>query len=129
MKDILSVVSSLVMIAYTFYRAFETFVIAPLAGSLGTPIGDYFLLLVFLAGGATALGLTRRKGMAALLGSFVGGAAVCSWVLIIFTSHVWIWSYFVWAVLPEICFALAGLCLWQVSRSLKPQVEDQANTG
>jgi hypothetical protein len=78
MKSIFSGLSSAVMIVYTIYRAITTLVFLPFAGSLGSPTGIYFLLLVLLAAGTTALSFTKRKGMTASLASMLGLVALLS---------------------------------------------------
>jgi hypothetical protein len=82
-----------------------------------SPTGIYFLLLVLLAAGATALSFTRRKGVAASLASVVGIMALCFWLFIICTAPWRTWSNFIWFVVPEVCFSLAGLYKWWVDRS------------
>ena len=127
MKNLFSGLASAVMVVYTIYRAITTLVFLPFAGSLGSPTGLYFLSLVLLAAGATVLSFTKRKGLTALLASSLGLVAIIYWWVFICRSSVPIWSDFYWLVVPELCFALAGLCKWGVSRSQSLPLESQAS--
>lgn len=120
MKNLLAVLSSVIMIAYVAYRGFSTFVILPFTEPLLSPDGMYFLLLVFVAAVSTVLSFTPRKGLAASLAAVVGIAAFCFWVFVIFRSPWRTWSNFVWFLVPEACFTLAGLCKLWIDRS-KPR--------
>jgi hypothetical protein len=73
------------------------------------------------------LSFTRRKAMAALLSTIVGAVALGWWFFIICTAPVWTRSQFVWFVVPEVCFSLAGFLHWLVQRprSVGPVVEDR----
>jgi hypothetical protein len=117
MKSIFLALSSVIMAAYVVYRCFTTLVILPFAEPLMSRSGIYFLLLVLLAAGATALSFTPRIGMAASLASVVGIMALCFWLFVICTAPWRTWSNFVWFVVPEVCFSLAALCKWWVGRS------------
>lgn len=114
MKSLFVVLSSVVMIAYVAYRGLTTFMILPFTEPLLSPDGVYFLLLVFVAAISTVLSFTPRKGVAASLAAAVGIAALCFWVFIIFRSPWRTWSNFVWFLVPEASFTLAGLCKWWV---------------
>lgn len=127
MKNIFAGLASAVMIVYTIYRAITTLVFLPFAGSLGSPTGIYFLLLVLLAAGTTALSFTRRKGMAASLASLLCLVAISYWWFFICRASIPIWSDFYWLVVPEVCFALAGLCKWMISRPQSVPVGSQAS--
>jgi hypothetical protein len=116
MKSVIFSISSAVMVLYTLYRAFTTLVFLPFAGSLRSSTGAYYLALVFLAVGATALSFTTQKGLAASMASSVGPIAVIYWWVFICRTSAPIWSDFYWLVVPELCFALAGICKWAVSR-------------
>jgi hypothetical protein len=128
MKNIVSGLAIAVMVVYTLYRTITTLVFLPFAGSLGSPTGLYFISLVLLAAGATALSFTKLKGLTALLASFLGLVAVIYWWVFICRASVPIWSDFGWLVVPELCFALAGLSKWVVSRSQNLPLESHANT-
>ncbi|HKR26294.1 MAG TPA: hypothetical protein VJS11_02530 [Acidobacteriaceae bacterium] len=105
------------MIAYVAYRGFTTFVILPFTEPLLSRDGLYFFLLVFAAAVSTVLSFTPRKGIAASLAAAVAMAALCFWVIVIFNRSPWrTWSDFIWFVVPEGCFALAGVCKWWVDR-------------
>ena len=117
MKNLFVVLSSVVMIAYVAYRGFTTLFILPFTVPLFSPGGIYFILLVLLAAGATVLSFTRHKGIAAWLVAVVGLLAFGSWFRDILVASVWTRSNFVWFVVPEVCFTLAGLCKWWVDRS------------
>jgi hypothetical protein len=127
MKSLFVVLSSVVMAAYVLYRGFTTFLILPFTEPLLSPDGMYFLLLVFVAAISTILSFTPRRGGAASLAAVVGIAALCFWVFVIFRSPWRTWSNFVWFLVPEVCFALAGLCKWWVDRS-RPLPEDALPT-
>lgn len=116
MRSILVALTSVIMAAYVLYRCFTTLVILPFTGSLFSQDGFYFLLLILLAAGATALSFTRRKGIAASLAAVVGLVALGSWCRVIFVAPVWTWSNFIWFVVPEVCFSLAVLFNWLVQR-------------
>jgi hypothetical protein len=127
MKSIFSGLSSAVMIVYTIYRTITTLVFLPFAGSLGSTTGIYFLLLVLLAAGTTALSFTKRKGMTASLASMLGLVAILYWWFVICRASAPIWSDFYGLVLPEMSFALAGLCRWLVSRPQNLQAKRQTS--
>lgn len=127
MKNIVAVLSSAVMVIYTLYRAFTTLVILPFSGSLKSSTGIYFLLLVFGAAGATALSFTKRRGIAASLAAVLGLVALLYWWVVICRTSVPIWSDFYWLVVPEVCFALAGLSKWMVSRPQNVPVGSRAS--
>jgi hypothetical protein len=114
MKKIFLGLSSAIMIAYTIYRTFTTIVILPFVASSGSPSTIYFLLLVLFAVGITALSFTRRRGLAASLASVLGLIAFFYWWVVICRGSVPIWSDLYWFVIPEVCFALAGICKWLV---------------
>lgn len=116
MKSLFVVLSSMVMIAYVAYRGFTTFVILPFTEPLVSRDGLYFLLLVFAATVSTVLSFSTRKEIAASLATAVGIAALCFWVIVIFRSPWRTWSGFIWFVVPEGCFALAGVCKWWMDR-------------
>lgn len=116
MKGLVVFISSMVMIAYVAYRGFTTFVILPFTEPLLSRDGLYFFLLVSAAAVSTVLSFTPRKGIAASLAAAVAIAALCFWVIAIFRSPWRTWSDFIWFVVPEGCFALAGLCKWWVDR-------------
>lgn len=117
MKTLFIFLSSMVMIAYIAYRGFTTFMILPFTEPLLSRDGLYFLVLVFAAAVSTVLSFTPRKGIAASLAAAVGIAALCFWGIVIFRSPWRTWSDFIWFVVPEGCFALAGVCRWWVDRS------------
>jgi hypothetical protein len=117
MKAVLIILSSALMPAYVTYRAFATFVILPLSALLPSPIGIYFVLLTLIAAVATVLSFTRRKGMAATPAAIVGLVPLCRWFYIIHTAPVWTRTIFIWFVVPEVCFSLAGLSKWWACRS------------
>jgi hypothetical protein len=123
MKSIFLALLGVIMALFVVYRGFTTLVILPFTVPLFSPGGVYFLLLVLLAVGATMLSFTRRKGIAALLAAVVGLVALGSWCRVIFVAPVWTWSNFVWFVVPEVCFSLAGLCKWLIARpqGLRPE--------
>ena len=127
MKNTFSGLASAVMVVYTLYRAITTLVFLPFAGSLGSPTGIYFILLVLVAAGATALSFTKRKGVAASVASSLGLVATFYWWFVVCRASVPIWSDFYWLVVPEVCFALAGLCKWAVSRSRRLPTESQVS--
>jgi DMSO/TMAO reductase YedYZ heme-binding membrane subunit len=127
MKNIFAGLASAVMIVYTIYRAFTTIVILPFVATSGSRSDIYFLLLVLLAAGITALSFTKRRGMAASLAAALGLVALFYWWVVICRASVPIWSDFFWLVVPEACFSLAGLCKWLVGRPQSPQVERQAS--
>ncbi len=117
MKNLFAVLSSVVMITYVAYRGFTTLFILPFTVHLFSPGGIYFLLLVLLAAGATVLSFTRYKGISASFAVVVGLLALGSWSRDILVAPVWTRSNFIWFVVPEACFTLAGLCKWLVDRS------------
>ncbi len=127
MKNLLVVRSSVVMIAYVAYRGFTTLFILPFTVPLFSSGGIYFILLVLLVAGATVLSFTRHKGIAACLVAVVGLLAVGSWFRDVLVASVWTRSNFVWFVVPEVCFTLAGLCKWWVDR-FGPLPEDAPPT-
>jgi hypothetical protein len=127
MRNILVGLSSTVMIAFTIYRAFTTIVIMPFVSSFGSASGIYSLLFVLLAAGITALSFTRRRGVAASLASALCFVALFYWWVVICRASVPIWSDFLWLVLPEVFFSLAGLCKWLVGRPQSRQAESQAS--
>ena len=104
------------MAAYVLYRGFTTLVILPFTEPLFSPGGAYFLLLVLLAAGATVLSFIGRKGVSASLAAIVGIVALGSWGRDIFVAPVWTCSNFIWFVVPEVCFSLAGYFNWLVQR-------------
>ena len=127
MKNVLSGLSSAVMVLYSLYRACTTLVFLPFAGSLGSLTGKYFLVLVFLAVGATALSFTSWKGVAASLASSLGLIAAIYWWVFICRTSIPIWSDFYWLVVPEVCFALAGICKWAASYAQNLSTESHAS--
>jgi hypothetical protein len=116
MRNILIAVTCVIMIAYVLYRSFTTLVILPFVTSRDSFTGVLSSLLVFLAAGAIVLSFTRRKALAASLATIVGAVALGSWFFVICTAPVWTRSYFVWFVVPEVCFSLAGFFNWLVQR-------------
>ena len=126
MKIAILNLSSAVMVFYLLYRAFTTLVLLPFAGSLKSSTGAYFIALVLLAVGATALSFTKQKGVAALLASTVVSIAIIYWWVVICRASAPIWSDFYWLVVPEFCFALAGICKWVASRHQNIPLESRA---
>jgi hypothetical protein len=116
MRNIFIALTCGIMIAYVLYRSFTTLVILPFVTSLDSSTGVRSILLVLLAAGAIVLSFTRRKAMAASLATIVGAVALGSWLFVIRTAPVWTRSYFVWFVVPEVCFSLAGFFNWLVQR-------------
>lgn len=116
MKDNATILASLIMVVYVLYRAFTTLVILPFTEPLLSSGGIYFLFLVLMAIGATALSFTGRNGISASLAALVGLLALGSWVRVIFFAPAWTRSNLVWFVVPEICFCIAGLCKWWIRR-------------
>jgi hypothetical protein len=113
MRNTLVALSCVIMVAYVLYRGFTTVVFLPFVTSFDSWIGILSILLILLAAGAIVLTIVGRNGMAALLSTSVGAVALGSWLFIIFTSSVWTRTYFIWSVLPEVCFSLAGILNWR----------------
>jgi len=109
-----------VMICYVAYRAFTTLVFLPFAGSIWSADGVYFLSLVLLSVVAITLSFKDRDGMAAILGSVVGLAALVYWSTIFHRTQVGMWSDFMWFAVPEICFSLATITKWRVCSAEYP---------
>jgi hypothetical protein len=116
MKTFYTGLFTAVMIVYTMYRAFTTLVILPFTGPLKSSTGIYSFVIVMAAAGITALSFTRQKGMAASLAFALSLISLAYWWVVICRATTPIWSDFYWLVVPESCFALAGVCKWLVSR-------------
>jgi hypothetical protein len=112
MRNILAGLSSGIMIVYAAYRALITITILPLAGSLWSPSGMYFLSLALAAAGIIALSFTRHVGIAAALGCVLGFVALGYWWVVVCRASHPIWTDFGWFVVPEACFSVAAISKW-----------------
>jgi hypothetical protein len=115
MKNVFVGILSAVMVVYTIGRAFTIFAIMPFVASPVSATAIYFIVLLLAAFGSTWLSFTRCKGMSAALASAVGLVAVGYWWFVICGASKPIWAGFVWLVVPETCFSLAGLLKWLLS--------------
>jgi hypothetical protein len=113
MKMFFTILTSVVMIVFTLYRGFTTIIFLPFVASFRNHIWIYFLLLVLIAFVTTVLSFTRYRGMSALLCLVIALMALSSWMFDIHNNPVRIWLDFLWFVLPEACFSLAGICKWR----------------
>jgi hypothetical protein len=111
--------------AVMIYRVSTTLVFLPFTAPLWSSTGIYFVLLVLLAIGATALSFTRRKWVTALLASALGLIALSYWWVISCKAQAPIWSDFIWGVVPELCFSFAGICKWSIGLSGSPPADIQ----
>jgi hypothetical protein len=97
------------MVIYVIYRVFVTFLILPLAGTLWSLSGIYFVVLVLMASASIVLSFKGRQALSVSLAVLVGLAGLSFWWFVICRSNHPIWSDFGWFVVPEVGFSLASL--------------------
>lgn len=127
MRKIVVFLCGLISIAYVIYRAFTTFVILPLVAGPFSSQNLYFGFSILVAIGIAILSFTRHKGIAGTMAIVFGITTLVHWFLDVRRADpVWIWSDFVWFVVPEMFFVFAIICHWLVYRNSSSLLMSQA---
>jgi hypothetical protein len=127
MKKMFNGIMSAIMFAYTIYRVLTTIIFLPFTESIFSRDGLYFGLLVVIAAASTALGFTNRRRLSGFLAIAVGLLSLAWWLSLDIGMSFRIWPDFYWFVIPELCFASAGLAKWLTAAQSTPSEELQSN--